>query len=686
MGSTIKPGEYAVSEIVPPPNYLPTREVQQIKLELDADGNPIPAGPLVFKNLAKVGLRIVKYDRQSHSPMNGVTFEIFKDGASMGRYETKGNGEIVLTDLVPGTYRAVEIDTGDDSHLLDSCYQEVELTAGGGTKELFFFNDSKPGMKLVKVDSANPAKPISGAKFSIEAVDGSYGPQEFTTNGSGEIDLSGLPTGSYVVTELECAGYVIDEAQRIIHLKANDNAEFMFTNTMKPSFRLVKTSADGTPLDGVTFRIARIEDGTRYLDRTTENGGEILVEDLDPGVYSVVETATLPDHILDTTEYHVELSPGKIAELRLSNDKKPGLRLIKTSADGTPLDGVTFKITKIEDASHSLDRTTQNSGEILVEDLDPGVYSVVETATLPDHILDQTEHHVELSPGKTSEIRLTNDKRPSLVISKTDKDTGEPVPGVTFTLRGADGPTITTKPTGTDGKITITNLLPGVYTVTEQSVPENYILDTTPQTVTLFPNKEAQVEFQNYQRPTLKIVKVDIAGKHLTGAIFTVTTKAGVKIGDFPVGADGTIEIPKKHLTEGYYIITEKQAPAGYILDTTPHEVYLRPGKTTEVSIENEKKPGLTIYKVDSIVGDGIKGAKFEIWVSKDKNQNGTYQQLTSSYYYSDENGIIHLDDLDTGWYKIIEVEPPSGFMLKDPAEQTIYVEHDTSVEVTFPV
>ncbi|MEH2937345.1 SpaA isopeptide-forming pilin-related protein [Lawsonibacter sp. JLR.KK007] len=594
-GKYIKPGEYAVTELVPPPNYEPTTEVQQIKLELDANGNPIPAGPLVFKNLAKVGLKIVKYDRQSHRPMANVTFEIFRDGLSLGRYETNGSGEILLTNIEPGTYRAVEVDTGDDSHIKDTAPQEIELTAGCGVKELFFFNDTKPGMKLVKVDSADPSKTIPGVKFSIRAIDGSYGPEEFVTDGNGEIDLSKLPVGSYEVTELECPGYVVDNAQRIIHLRANDTAEFVFTNT-----------------------------------------------------------------------------------------KKPSLRLVKTSADGTALDGVTFKITPIGDASHSIDRTTQNGGEILVEGLEPGIYSVVETATLPDHILDTTEYHVELSPGKTAEIHLQNDKRPSLVISKRDKDSTDPVPGVTFTLRGADGPTITTKPTGPDGKVVITDLLPGVYTITEQSVPENYILDTTPQTVTLFPNKETQVEFQNYQRPTLKIVKVDIAGKHLTGAIFEVKTKAGVKIGDFPVGADGTITVPQKHLTEGYYIITEKQAPAGYILDTTPHEVYLRPGKTTEVSIENEKKPGLTIYKVDSIVGDGIKGAKFEIWVSKDKNQNGTYQQLTNSYYYSDENGIIHLDSLDTGWYKIIEVEPPAGFMLKEPSEQTIYIEHDTSVEVTF--
>ena len=176
---------------------------------------------------------------------------------------------------------------------------------------------------------------------------------------------------------------------------------------------------------------------------------------------------------------------------------------------------------------------------------------------------------MELFPGKVSTVCIENQKRPNLIIQKTDKDTGEPIPGVTFTLRGADGPTITTEPTDAEGKVYINNLLPGPYTVTEQNVPENYILDTTPQTVTLFPNRTATVQFQNYKRPTLKITKVDINGQFLTGAIFEVKTKAGVKIGDFPVGADGSITIANKHLTEGYYIITEKQAPTGYILDKT---------------------------------------------------------------------------------------------------------------------
>jgi len=584
----LHPGAYEIRELAAPEGWQLDSQTYTVM---------IVAGECVgytLKNEALPGLKITKYDSQTHTAMSRVTFEIFRDATSIGRYETDAMGEILLTGLQPGTYRVVEVDTGSTAHLI-APPQEVELTAGGGIRELVFFNDSKPGIWLVKVDSANPSKAIPNAVFTIRAVDGSFGPKEFTTDRNGEIDLSELPTGAYEVVEKSCEGYIIDQEQRIIHLEANQTARFVFTNTIKPSLNLIKLSSDGTRLAGVSFRIAKIEDGSRYLDRTTNAQGEILISGLEPGVYSVKETATLNDHILDVREYHVELFP-----------------------------------------------------------------------------------------GKTSTLVVENQKRANLTIRKTDKDTGAPVPGVTFTLNWNDGPTITTEPTGADGTVTLHNLLPGVYTITEQNVPEGYILDTTPQQVTLLPNRNACVQFQNFMRPTLKIAKIDINGRPLTGAIFEVKTKAGVKIGDFPVGADGTVTVSNVHLTEGYYIITEKQAPTGYILDPTPHEVYLRPGKTTQVSIENEKKPGLTIRKIDSVVGDGVEGAKFEIWVSKDQSQNGTYQKLDSSYYYTDENGLIELENLDTGWYKIVEVEPPAGFMLKDPSEQVIYVEHDKAVEVTF--
>ena len=62
--------------------------------------------------------------------------------------------------------------------MLDTTPQEVELKAGDGIKELVFFNDRLPGIHLIKVDSADLSQPIANARFRIEAVDGSWGPEE----------------------------------------------------------------------------------------------------------------------------------------------------------------------------------------------------------------------------------------------------------------------------------------------------------------------------------------------------------------------------------------------------------------------------------------------------------------------------------------------------------------------------
>ena len=189
--------------------------------------------------------------------------EIYKDAELFDTRTTDGSGEINLYDLQPGTYLVKEVST-DSSHIVDTTPQQIELKAGQtATQELVFFNDKLPGMHLIKVDSADLSKPIANAKFKFTAVDGSWGPVELTTLEDGTIDLSKLPTGAVVVEELECPGYVIDDFQRIIELKPNETAQFVFTNSKLPSLRLTKTSSDGSPLEGVSFRLAKIEDGSR---------------------------------------------------------------------------------------------------------------------------------------------------------------------------------------------------------------------------------------------------------------------------------------------------------------------------------------------------------------------------------------------------------------------------------------
>lgn len=178
---------------------------------------------LTVTNQNKAALRIIKYDQQSGSRLAGVTFEIYKDAALFDTQTTDGNGEIFLYDLEPGTYLVQEVST-DDDHVVTSTPQQIELEAGQtGTQTLIFFNQLKPGIHLVKVDSIT-MKSLPNVRFEFKLVGGSYR-QEFTTDINGEIDLSKLAPGAYEVRELEAPdGYLIDDAVRVVQINPDENA------------------------------------------------------------------------------------------------------------------------------------------------------------------------------------------------------------------------------------------------------------------------------------------------------------------------------------------------------------------------------------------------------------------------------------------------------------------------------
>ncbi|MFQ9598660.1 MAG: SpaA isopeptide-forming pilin-related protein, partial [Flavonifractor plautii] len=390
------------------------------------------------------GLRITKYGRGTMTLMPNVSFEIFRDAESLGIFQTDEFGQILLTNCQPGTYRAEERDTGGDGHVLDTTPQEVELKAGDGIKDLVFFNDRLPGIHLIKVDSSDLSQPIANARFRFEAVDGSFGPVEYTTLEDGTIDLSKLPADTaYIVTELECPGYIVDDAQRIIHLDGGEQAQFVFTNSKLPSLHLYKESADGTPLGGVTYRLAKIEDGSRYLDRTTSSTGEICWEGLEPGVYSLIETSTVSDHLLDTTEYHVELFPGQDSTVVLQNDKRPNLTVVKRDADsGEPVADTVFLVEAAD--GHSVDEIkTGPDGTAVLENLLPGVYEISEKSVPSPYLMDAEPQLVTLYPNRDHTVYFENHKRPTVTVQKENSITNDPIQYAEFHITWASNKTDT---------------------------------------------------------------------------------------------------------------------------------------------------------------------------------------------------------------------------------------------------
>ena len=108
--------------------------------------------------------RQIKYDSKTHEALPNISFEISKDAQSLGTFQTDEFGEILLTDLEPGTYLVKEVAT-DSSHIINSTPQQIELEGSDGILELIFFNDQKPGIHLVKLDSTT-LEPVSYTHLS----------------------------------------------------------------------------------------------------------------------------------------------------------------------------------------------------------------------------------------------------------------------------------------------------------------------------------------------------------------------------------------------------------------------------------------------------------------------------------------------------------------------------------------
>lgn len=669
----LKPGAYQVREVSAPGGYIKDGQAYTVNVTSGTETS------FVLKNQAKPGLIITKYDEQTHEVLPDVTFEVTRDTVLIGSFSTDEMGQIRLTDLQPGTYLVKEVSTSA-GYVLDSTPQQIELTAGGGIKTLTFFNTVKPGIHIIKVDSRT-MEPLTNVKFRISLVGGTFS-KEYVTDKNGEIDLTALEPGAYTVEEITAPnGYLMDDDKRVIQINAGENARFVFTNTEKPVLSVVKYDAENDSyLAGATFRIAKIEDGSHYLDRVTDTNGRISISDLEPGVYSVKEIAAPSGYVLNDTEYHVELFPGKDSTLVVNNEKKPNLKIVKTDAvTGAPLSGVTFTVNKADSSTLTTVKTDAN-GEALLTALDPGVYVVRETGVPDGYLLDSEPQTITLVPNKTGTVRFRNYPKPTLTIDKVDSVTKDPIKGAKFHITYASNNSFTgelndlgTYFTDENGQIKLSKLRDGWYRVTEVEPAAGYaIKDLATQDCFIQAGTGKVLTFENTPLSALIIKKVDAdSGAMLQGAKFRVrylggtSGTGGTVIGEYTTSANGTIVITG--LKAGTYVVEETKAPTGYEIDDTPQTVYLSGKEQDVVTVEfsNGKHGNLIITKIDSATKQPLPGAQFKITTS-DGSFVGNYGGTVTSngIYTTDSNGVIKLPQLADGWYTATELKAAKGYLL----------------------
>ena len=347
---------------------------------------------------------------------------------------------------------------------------------------------------------------------------------------------------------------------------------------------------------------------------------------------------------------------------------------LKKVAAGTTrgLDGARFLIYR--DGQIVGSDVTKNGGIIEVKDVTKGLWTFVEVEAPEGYALDPTPHsvYVDTTDGdKQYTVSASNSPLPSLKITKADAQTFAKVKA-TFLVEALTGSYSTT--VTVDGEKTLPDLQPGVYRVTEQSVEEPYIKTGTHQDIALLAGAgTVEAAFTNYVKPGLEILKKNIA----TGEpIAHVTYKIEQIDGSYSTTAttDGAGRIFLANIPVGSYKVTEVNAPSDVILCDIPQTIALGPGETRTVTFFNAMKPSLKIIKRCEVTKDPIPNTKFHIWWASDNTSTGAMNDLGS--FYTDDHGEIIFtgDALKSGWYKVTEEAPASGFAPADEPTQEFYL------------
>ena len=327
---------------------------------------------------------------------------------------------------------------------------------------------------------------------------------------------------------------------------------------------------------------------------------------------------------------------------------------------------------------------TNAQGEIYVEDAATGLWSFVETSAPDAYCVDPTPKsvYVDVTEGdREYTVAAVNYEKPDMKITKRDAMSGKQIAGTVFSIKSVTGSYSTSVTTGTDGSATLSSIPADVYVVREESVPEPYVLSHTEQTVALRPGKTSEVTFVDYEKPGLEIIKKSIAnGEPIEGVTYRIEQIDGSFSTSATTDNHGRIFLAS--IPVGSYKVTEINVPSHVILSPIPQEVALKADETSTVTFFNAIKPSLEIRKLDSVTGDPVKGAKFQIWYGSNHTDTGELNDLGT--YFSDASGKIILPEIKDGWYKVTELEPASGYAIKEPATQECFISGGESKVLTF--
>ena len=348
-------------------------------------------------------------------------------------------------------------------------------------------------------------------------------------------------------------------------------------------------------------------------------------------------------------------------------------KIIKTSEDGK-VDGITFTITG-EGVNQTV--TTDRNGEIRIDNLMPGIYTVTEQSY--DKYVPQESHRVTVLAGQTATVSFNNVlRRGELTVTKTSEDGLNQ--GVKFHLFGTSLsglPVDEFAVTDENGVATFRDVLIGTgYTLEEMDTAIRYVVPDS-QSAAVEWNSVTNKSFSNILKKfNVTVTKSDCETGTAQGDASLAGAAYGIYKGDQLVDTYYTDE--NGQFTTGYYVcgddwtIREVSPSEGYLLDSTVYPVGAEAANyTVELNTtpavdvtEQVQRGNIAIIKHtdngDTQIETPEEGAVFAVYLKS----AGSYEAAKDSerdYLVCDENGFAQSKDLPYGVYTVHQISGWEG-------------------------
>ena len=719
-------GEYTITEVEAPQGYV---KAAPIKVTIDGSDSAervIQLEPIENKHTKLTVTKfaedggtalpgaefIIRNGEGEYVTANGINFVSFTDKDNATKLTTGSDGTFALEYLPLGEYVLEEVKapngylTISDPKIF-TIKNESTAVSVGNTR-------IKADLKIVKTDENG--KLLEGIKFTLKnsadgfvTASGSGGKYtytglanigtEFTTDGRGEIFVSGLLWGTYYLNETNAPKGIVGIKDKKVKVDAdshNQTIELKLENrSEKEKIEFKKTDGAGKGLAGAVFKLKLVEgSGTAYstvkqMYAISDDKGQVSFEDVPYGVYELTEVIAPEGYVRSNETYYVSIggavAAGKnivsVPAIWANSRTEKEFTVEKVNADGgEPLSGAVFQVldegrNPIED---KIITTYGGSGKIK---LPLGRYYLKEKVAPEGYELNEELIPFEVTTNGRNTVTVKNTpKTGSLTIQKADKD-GKPLLGAEFKIYAAEGAArgnpIYTLITDSSGKAIKTGIPYGSYVAIESRAPEGYERDNTEHTFDI-PQKnedgtvsaDISISVKNTKsRYALSIEKRDINDENKKLANTKFAVRGGGFYAEVETRADGTVtvEVP----AAGTYSITEIAPPVGYTLDPATYTVevegHTAAGAEVGFTAKNYQTK-VTLNKVDE-KGNRLEGAEFSIFDAEGK-QPAKFTQEGSVYTYSEDGDVTAITagnadivGLPVGDYILRENKVPANYV-----------------------